>query len=206
MFMKRLSETQIQTLKVFIFFLALIPLGRLAWWAYADALGSNPIEKLIHQTGYWTLTFLTITMAVTPLRLWLGWVWLGRFRRMLGLFAFFYGFLHLSIYVVLDQFFDWMGILKDIAKRPYITVGFTAMMMMVPLALTSTDGMIRRLGGQRWRSLHRLVYLITLLGGIHFIWLVKKDILIPVIFMTLFSVSLSLRGLNKLRKPTALKP
>ena len=144
-------------------------------------------------------------MAVTPLRLWLGWVWLGRFRRMLGLFAFFYGFLHFSIYVVLDQFFDWMGILKDIGKRPYITVGFTALMMMVPLALTSTDGMIRRLGGKRWRSLHRLIYLITLLGGIHFIWLVKKDILIPVIFMTLFCVSLTLRGLNKLRNPTALK-
>jgi sulfoxide reductase heme-binding subunit YedZ len=206
MTIKRLSEIQIQTLKVFIFFLALIPLGRLAWWAYADTLGSNPIEKLTHQTGYWTLTFLTITMAITPLRLWLGLVWLGRFRRMLGLFAFFYGSLHFSTYIVLDQFFDWMGILKDITKRPYITVGFTALMMMVPLAVTSTDGMIRRLGGQRWRSLHRLIYLITLLGGIHFIWLVKKDILIPVIFLSLFCVSLSLRGLVTFRKPTGPKP
>jgi methionine sulfoxide reductase heme-binding subunit len=206
MMIKRLSETQIKTLKVFIFFLSLIPLGRLGWWAYADALGSNPIEKLIRQTGYWTLTFLTITMAVTPLRLWLGLVWLGRFRRMLGLFAFFYSILHLSSYVILDQFFDWMGILKDIAKRPYITVGFTGLMLMMPLALTSSDGMIRRLGGQRWRSLHRLIYLITLLGVIHFIWLVKKDIFVPMTFMALFCLSLSLRGLIKVRTPTSPKP
>jgi sulfoxide reductase heme-binding subunit YedZ len=138
-------------------------------------------------------------MALTPIRQWTGVIWVGRFRRMLGLFAFFYSLLHLGTYVILDQFFDWMGILKDIAKRPYITVGFTALVLMIPLAVTSTDGMLRRLGGERWRKLHRLIYVITLGGIIHFWWLVKKDITEPFIFASIYAVSMLLRSLMQQR-------
>jgi sulfoxide reductase heme-binding subunit YedZ len=192
---KRLDESQIRTIKLIVFFLALIPFARLIGWAFMDALGANPIEKVLRQTGFWTLTFLSLTMAVTPIRQWTGLIWLGRFRRMLGLFAFFYSLLHLGTYVILDQFFDWTGILKDIAKRPYITVGFSALVLMIPLAITSTDRMLHRLGGDRWRKLHRLIYLITLGGVIHFWWLVKKDITEPFIFATIYLVSLLLRAL-----------
>lgn len=190
---RRINESSIRILKVIVFLLALVPLERLIGWAVTDSLGANPIEKVLRQTGYWTLTFLTLTMAVTPIRQCLGLIWVGRFRRMLGLFAFFYGLLHLGTYVILDQFFDWMGILKDIAKRPYITIGFTAFVTMIPLAVTSTDGMLRRLGGERWRKLHRLIYAITLLGVIHFWWLVKKDIKEPLIFAFLYLIAMSLR-------------
>lgn len=190
---RRINESSIRILKVIVFLLALVPLERLIGWAVTDSLGANPIEKVLRQTGYWTLTFLTLTMAVTPIRQWLGLIWVGRFRRMLGLFAFFYGLLHLGTYVILDQFFDWMGILKDIAKRPYITIGFTAFVTMIPLAVTSTDAMLRRLGGERWRKLHRLIYAITLLGVIHFWWLVKKDIKEPLIFAFLYLTAMSLR-------------
>ncbi|MEY4683872.1 MAG: hypothetical protein RLZ25_331 [Pseudomonadota bacterium] len=196
---RRMSESQIRALKAVVFLLALVPLGRLLGWAAMDSLGANPIEKVLRQTGYWTLTFLTLTMALTPVRQWTGIIWLGRFRRMLGLYAFFYSLLHLGTYVVLDQFFDWMGILKDIAKRPYITVGFTALVLMIPLAVTSTDGMLRRLGGERWRKLHRLIYLITLGGVIHFWWLVKKDITEPFIFASIYLTSMLLRLVIKQR-------
>lgn len=193
--LRRISESQIQTIKVVVFLLALIPLERLISWALMDSLGANPIEKVLRQTGFWTLTFLTLTMAVTPIRQWTGLVWTGRFRRMLGLFAFFYSLLHVGTYVFLDQFFDWMGILKDIVKRPYITVGFSALVLMIPLVITSTDRMLRRLGGERWRKLHRLIYLITFGGIVHFWWLVKKDITEPLLFALLYVVSMSLRFL-----------
>jgi sulfoxide reductase heme-binding subunit YedZ len=197
---KRLDESQIRTIKLIVFFLALIPFARLIGWAFMDALGANPIEKVLRQTGFWTLTFLSLTMAVTPIRQWTGLIWFGRFRRMLGLFAFFYSLLHLGTYVVLDQFFDWTGILKDIAKRPYITVGFSALVLMLPLAITSTDRMLHHLGGERWRKLHRMIYLITLGGVIHFWWLVKKDITEPFIFATIYVVSLLLRVLMHRKK------
>jgi methionine sulfoxide reductase heme-binding subunit len=196
---RRINETHLRILKGVFFLLALIPLERLVAWALMDSLGANPIEKVLRQTGYWTLTFLTLTMALTPIRQWTGVIWVGRFRRMLGLFAFFYSLLHLGTYVILDQFFDWMGILKDIAKRPYITVGFTALVLMIPLAVTSTDGMLRRLGGERWRKLHRLIYVITLGGIIHFWWLVKKDITEPFIFASIYAVSMLLRSLMQQR-------
>jgi methionine sulfoxide reductase heme-binding subunit len=196
---RRINESHLRILKGVLFLLALIPLERLVAWALMDSLGANPIEKVLRQTGYWTLTFLTLTMALTPIRQWTGVIWVGRFRRMLGLFAFFYSLLHLGTYVILDQFFDWMGILKDIAKRPYITVGFTALVLMIPLAVTSTDGMLRRLGGERWRKLHRLIYVITLGGIIHFWWLVKKDITEPFIFASIYAVSMLLRSLMNQR-------
>ena len=191
---KRVSERTIARLKALIFLLALWPLAKLMILGFQDDLGANPIEKILRNTGFWTLTFLTITMAITPLRQLTQRVWLGRFRRMLGLFAFFYGVLHFSTYLVLDQFFDWANILKDISKRPYITVGFSALVLMTPLAVTSTDAMLKRLGGKRWRQLHRLVYLITAAGVIHFWWLVKKDISEPLIFAALLALSLTVRA------------
>jgi sulfoxide reductase heme-binding subunit YedZ len=194
---KRLSERTIARLKALIFLLALWPLAKLMILGFQDDLGANPIEKILRNTGFWTLTFLTITMAITPLRQLTQRVWLGRFRRMLGLFAFFYGVLHFSTYLVLDQFFDWANILKDISKRPYITVGFSALVLMTPLAVTSTDAMLKRLGGKRWRRLHRLVYLITAAGVIHFWWLVKKDISEPLIFAALLALSLTVRAYYK---------
>ncbi|MFM2005864.1 MAG: hypothetical protein RLZZ09_1519 [Pseudomonadota bacterium] len=194
---KRLSERTITRLKALIFLLALWPLAKLMILGFKDDLGANPIEKILRNTGFWTLTFLTITMAITPLRQLTQRVWLGRFRRMLGLFAFFYGVLHFSTYLVLDQFFDWANILKDISKRPYITVGFSALVLMTPLAVTSTDAMLKRLGGKRWRRLHRLVYLITAAGVIHFWWLVKKDISEPLIFAALLALSLTVRAYYK---------
>jgi methionine sulfoxide reductase heme-binding subunit len=192
----RISDSQIQAIKTFIFLLALFPLARLIAWGIMDNLGSNPIEKALRQTGYWTLTFLTLTMALTPVRQWTGLTWVVRLRRMIGLYAFFYSVLHLGTYVILDQFFDWNGILKDIMKRPYITIGFIALLLMIPLAVTSTDRMIRLLGGKRWRSLHQLIYLITLGGIVHFWWLVKKDIREPLLFAAIYALSMSLRALK----------
>lgn len=188
-------------LKQGIFWVSLIPLLKLIGDGVLGQLGANPIEKIIRTTGYWTLTLLLVTLAVTPLRRLSGWPWPGRFRRMLGLFAFFYACLHLLSYLVLDQFFDWPAIVKDIAKRPYITVGFAAYLLLFPLALTSTDGMVRRLGGKRWRALHRLVYPIAVLGGLHFWWLVKKDISRPGVDAAILVVLLGFRLLWAVRTP-----
>ena len=173
--------------------MALVPLGNLAVAGFTDGLGANPIEKITRSTGYWTLTLLMITLAITPLRRLAGWQWPVRLRRMLGLFAFFYGCLHFSMYLVVDQFFDWEGIAKDIIKRPYITVGFPSFVLMLPLAITSSDGMIRRLGGKRWRQLHRLAYICAIGGVVHYWWLVKKDLTNPITFAALLSVLLGLR-------------
>jgi sulfoxide reductase heme-binding subunit YedZ len=161
--------------KVVVFLVCLLPLGLLAWKAVQGVLGANPIEVITHATGDWTLRFLLITLAVTPVRQVTRQYWLIRYRRMFGLFAFFYGFLHLTTYVWLDQFFDVHSMIKDIAKRPFITIGFTAFCLMIPLAVTSTRKMIQRLGGRRWQWLHRLIYLAATAGVIHFLWLVKKD-------------------------------
>jgi len=183
-------------LKVVVFFVCLIPLGLLVWDFFQDNLGANPIEEVIHQTGDWTLRFLLITLSMTPLRQLTGsgaWI---QFRRMLGLYAFFYACLHLLSYVVLEQFFDWPAILKDIIKHPYITVGFAAWLILVPLAFTSTKGMMRRLG-RRWKSLHRLVYLIAILGVIHFIWLVKADYREPLIYGLILALLLGMRWLKR---------
>jgi sulfoxide reductase heme-binding subunit YedZ len=197
---RNLHPKTIIVLKRGLFLILLIPLFKLIGDGVLDRLGANPIEKITHITGYWTLTLLLATLAVTPLRRLSGWPWPGRFRRMLGLFAFFYGCLHFLAYLVLDQFFDWSGIAKDIAKRPYITVGFTAFLLLIPLALTSTDAMIRRLGGKRWRVLHRLVYPIAVLGVAHFWWLVKKDISEPATDAAILAVLLGFRAVGGVRK------
>jgi sulfoxide reductase heme-binding subunit YedZ len=165
-------------LKPLLFLICLIPFSQLAYGAYIGDLSANPIEFITRFTGSWALIILIASLAVTPLRRITGWNELIKFRRMLGLFAFFYALLHFSIYLVLDHFFDFQAIAKDILKRPYVTAGFTAFVLMIPLAVTSTAAMIRRLG-KRWQQLHRLVYLAAIGGVIHFYWLVKADISRP---------------------------
>jgi methionine sulfoxide reductase heme-binding subunit len=181
--------------KPFVFALALVPallLGAGALDLYGT-LGANPIDKITDVTGIWTLRFVLLTLAVTPLRRITGWNVLVRFRRMLGLFAFFYGTLHFSTWLVLDQFFAWQFILADIAKRPYITVGFIGFVLMIPLALTSTAGWIRRLGGKRWNWLHRLVYLTGIAGVIHYWWLVKVVTAPQIAYMAILVALLGVR-------------
>ncbi|MGH9580324.1 MAG: sulfite oxidase heme-binding subunit YedZ [Terriglobales bacterium] len=179
--------------KIAVFLLSIAPLGLLGWWAYQGDVTANPIEFITHKTGICTLVFLLLTLSVTPLRKLSGQLWLIQLRRMLGLFAFFYGCLHLSTYVVLDHFFDWDRIVADVYKRPFITAGFTGFLLMVPLALTSTNGMIRRLGGRRWQNLHRLVYASAIAGVVHFLWLVKADILEPAIYGAILALLLGYR-------------
>ena len=179
-------------LKPIVFLACLVPLGRLAWKAYNSALGANPIQVITWSTGTWTLVFLMLTLAVTPLRKLTRQYWLIQFRRMLGLFAFFYGSLHFTTYIWLDQFFDWQSITKDVVKRPFITVGFTAFVLMVPLALTSTQRAIRWLG-KRWQVLHRLIYAVAIAGVIHYIWLVKLDLRKPLIYAAILAVLLLYR-------------
>jgi len=161
--------------KVTIFLAALIPLARLAGKALHGGLGANPIEVITHSTGDWTLIFVLATLSVTPLRRLTRQYWLIGIRRMVGLFAFFYGTLHFLTYIWLDKFFDIHEMIKDIVKRPFITVGFSAFVLMIPLAATSTAWSIRRLGGKNWQRLHRLIYLTGILGVVHYIWLVKAD-------------------------------
>ena len=180
-------------LKTGVFLLALLPFFKLILAGYQNDLGANPIEKITHTTGFWTLSFLLITLSATPLRLLTRWSWPIRLRRMLGLFAFFYACLHFSTYLVLDQFFDGSAIIDDISKRPYITLGFTAFILLIPLAITSNDSITRRIGGKNWRRLHFLIYPIAIAGVIHFAWLVKKDLSTPLIFAGLLSTLLLMR-------------
>jgi len=199
MSIKTLNNKALAWLKITVFLLALFPLCKLGLSAYFDDLGANPIEKITRTTGYWTLSFLLITLTITPMRRLSGWSWPARLRRMLGLFVFFYGSLHFLTYLVLDQFFDWTSIVNDIVKRPYITVGFAAFILLIPLAITSTNRMMKRLGGKRWRTLHSLIYLIAVGGVVHYWWLVKKDITNPLAFALLLAVLLGIRLIYWLR-------
>ena len=192
------ADRLIKFSKPAVFLFCLVPLGLLAWGGFTGGLGANPIEVITHSTGDWTLRFLCITLAVTPLRRLLHFLWLIRYRRMMGLFAFFYGVLHLTTYVWLDQFFDWHAIVKDVYKRPFITAGFTAFLLMAPLAVTSTAGMIRRLGGRRWQQLHRLVYASAVAGAIHYLWLVKIDRRVPLRYAAIVGVLLGCRVVFRL--------
>lgn len=179
-------------LKPTAFVACLIPLSQLVYYGITDNLTANPIEFVTRFTGSWTLIFLLLTLSVTPLRKISGWNELIKLRRMLGLFAFFYVLLHFSTYVVLDHFFDFDRITKDVIKRPFVTAGFTSLVLMIPLAITSTTGMIRRLG-RRWQQLHRLVYAVAIGGVIHFYWLVKADIRRPVQYGTVLALLLGYR-------------
>lgn len=187
------SPRLLRWIKALIFVLCLAPLARLVAGGFLDRLGANPVELITRSTGTWTLTFVMITLAVTPLRRLSGWHWLARLRRMLGLFAFFYASLHFTTYIWLDQFFDVAAMAKDIVKRPFITVGFTAFAMLVPLAATSTDAMVRRLGGKNWVALHRLVYVVAACGVVHYWWLVKRDITQPAIYALVLGLLLGYR-------------
>lgn len=162
---------QIKIIKAMLFVLALLPLSRLVLFTLTDRLGANPIEFITRNTGDWTLYFLCITLAITPLRRLTKWNWLIKMRRMLGLYAFFYASLHFTTFFWFDHFFDLQEMLKDVAKRPFILVGFSAFVLLIPLAVTSTNGMVKRLGGKRWQLLHRLIYVIAPLGILHFWWM-----------------------------------
>ena len=188
------SATAIIAIKAIVFFLCLLPAVNLALGWQADALGANPIETITRASGEWTLRFLLITLAVTPLRRLTGLHWLLRLRRMLGLYAFAYATAHFAIYLWLDQFFDWGAIARDILERPFITVGFAAFVLLIPLAATSNSFAIRRLGGRQWQSLHRSVYAIAIIAVVHFWWLVKADVLEPAIYALILAALLGVRA------------
>lgn len=183
----------IKVLKPFVFLLCLVPFFLLVWGAFTANLGANPIEAITHTTGNWILRFLLITLAITPLRQLTGWNWLIRFRRMTGLFAFFYSILHFTIYCLSIQGFNWTEIGTDIVKRPYITVGFLSFVFMIPLAITSTKKWVARLGGKRWQLLHRLIYLSGIGGVLHYLWLVKLDKTLPIRYGIVLAVLLLFR-------------
>jgi len=178
--------------KVVLFAACLAPCGLLVWDAVSGSLGPNPVEALLHGTGDWALRLLLVTLAMTPLRRLTGQVWPIRLRRMLGLFAFFYVALHLTVYLWLDRELAWSTIVDDVIKRPYISVGFAAFLMLIPLALTSTRGWMRRLG-RRWTQLHRAVYVIAVLGVVHYLWLVKADLREPLIYASVLTILLAFR-------------
>lgn len=179
--------------KIVLFLACLLPIAILMYQYANDLLSANPLDDITDTTGTWTLRFVMLTLAVTPLRKVTGWSSLGRFRRMIGLFAFFYGALHLTTYLWLDKFFEWEEVIADIVKRPFITVGVASLLLMVPLALTSFDKMIKWMGGKRWRALHRLVYLTGIGGVIHYLWLVKADIQRPLTYGAILAILLSYR-------------
>ncbi len=189
------TPRQFKFIKVALFALALLPAARLLLFGFTDRLGANPIEFITRSSGDWTLYFLCITLAVTPLRRFTNWNWLIKFRRMLGLFAFFYASLHFTTFLWFDHFFDVAEMLKDVVKRPFITVGFSAFILLIPLALTSTNGMIRRLGGKRWQWLHRSLYAIAMLGILHFWWMRagKHNFEKPILFGSLVAALLLVR-------------
>lgn len=203
------SETIIRwVFKPLVFALCLLPVGLFLWDGFNGQLSANPVEDATFATGDWALRFLLITLAVTPLRRVTGWSWLIRFRRMLGLYAFFYSFVHLLIYLWLDQSFLVGEIVADVIKRPFITVGFLAFVLLIPLALTSTKGMMRRLK-RRWGQLHQAVYAIAILGVVHFWWLVKADIREPAIYGGALAVLLGYRvavALKKRRTAAGMSP
>jgi sulfoxide reductase heme-binding subunit YedZ len=183
-----------------VFAVCLVPLGRLVWRVAANDLGADPVEEIAHQTGRWTLHFLLITLAITPARRFLGWNRLIRYRRTIGLFAFLFASLHLLTFVWLDQWFDWGMILAEVADRLWITIGLGSFLLLVPLAATSTNGMVRRLGGSRWRRLHRLVYVSAAGGILHFWWAVKSDTRVPLVYGSVLVFLLSLRLIPRRRR------
>ena len=179
--------------KPVVFAACLVPLAKIVGDIFLGRLSANPIEDITHRTGDWTLILLLVTLSVTPLRAITGWGVVVRFRRMLGLFAYFYGVLHFSVLIVFDHLFDIAAILEDITQRPYITVGFTSLLLLTPLAITSTKRWVKRLGGQRWNKLHRLIYVSAAGGVLHYLWLVKADVRRPTIFAVLLILLLAMR-------------
>jgi sulfoxide reductase heme-binding subunit YedZ len=187
-------------LKAVVWVLCLAPLAALAWRLLRDPLVTNPIDVATDTLGDWTLRILLLSLTMTPLRILFGLSWPVTLRRLLGLFAFGYAVLHFGVWIVVDHFFDWPTMLADVVKRPYVTVGFTALLLLVPLAATSTTGMIRRLGAVTWRRLHRLVYGIAILGVLHFLWLAKVGVLDPYYYAAWLAVLLAVRVGDAVRR------
>jgi sulfoxide reductase heme-binding subunit YedZ len=187
-------------LKVGVWAAGLAPLAALGWWAWTSDLTANPISFITNWLGDWTLRILLLSLSMTPLRLSLGWSWPVTLRRLLGLFAFAYAALHFSVWLVIDHFFDWPEMGADIVKRPYVTLGMTALIAMVPLAATSTAGMIRRLGGTAWRRLHRLAYVAGVAAVLHFLWLAKVGRRTPYYYAAWLAVALGIRLVDALRR------
>ena len=208
------TQKQFKLIKAGLFVLALLPFLRLVLFVFLDRLGANPVEFITRNTGDWTLYFLCITLAVTPLRRLTNWVWLVKLRRMEGLFAFFYAALHFTTFLWFDHAFDVAEMWKDVLKRPFITVGFIAFMLLIPLAATSTNAMIKRVGAKNWQRLHKLVYGIACLGILHFWWMKagKHDFEQPIIFGAIVGVLLLMRvywritALAKKRSAVATMP
>jgi sulfoxide reductase heme-binding subunit YedZ len=187
-----------------IFAASLVPLLLVVADALRGRLGANPIEAILNRFGYWTLVFVLLALVPTPLQRLSGWTWIAPHRRMIGLFAFFYACLHVATYVGIDQFFDWRAIVADVVKRKFITIGMLAFALLVPLALTSTDGSVRRLGYARWKRLHRLVYAAALCGVVHFTWRVKADLREPLLFAAALAALLAVRLIG--RRPLSSRP
>jgi sulfoxide reductase heme-binding subunit YedZ len=193
--------------KVLLFINSLVPLTLLGWDAWHARLGANPVEYFLRTTGVLTLLFLVLTLSVTPLRKLFGWNGLIKFRRMLGLFAFFYGCVHLTTYLVFDRGLNLSGTVSDVIKRPFIAFGMTAFLLMVPLAITSTNGMLKRIGGKNWQRLHRLTYVAGVAGVVHFWMIVKSDIFYPAVFGVVLGVMLGYRlVVSKGKKPRVIRP
>ncbi|MFV2004276.1 MAG: sulfite oxidase heme-binding subunit YedZ [Gammaproteobacteria bacterium] len=198
--MKNISNKQLAfVVKPALFILCLLPFVFLVWDAFTENLGTNPVETLTHDTGKWALRFLLITLTITPLRRFMHIPWLIKLRRMLGLYAFFYAGLHFITYIWLDQFFDWIEILQDIPKRPFITIGFVSFVLLIPLVITSTNAMQRRLK-KRWITLHKLVYIIPVLVVVHFIWSLKADYSEPLTYAFIFAALMLPRLYSRKKK------
>lgn len=187
--------------KGLLFIAGLMPAAWLTFALFTDQLGANPIEAITRDSGVWALRFLLMTLCLTPIRWLTGINEVIRFRRMMGLFVFFYAVLHMLLYLWLDQFFDWSEIWKDIVKRPFITIGFISFTLMLPLAFTSTKKMVKRLGGQRWKQLHKLTYVVAALSCLHFLMLVKADITEPLIYILILSLLFGIRIYRQYLKP-----
>ena len=192
----KIQKNKLHIIKSIFFVLLLTPLIRLIILGINDALGANPIETVERSTGYWALFFLLISLSITPLRLTVKISWPIHIRRMIGLYSFFYACLHAVTYFWLDHWFDWQEILNDIFKHPYVLVGFLSLLLLIPLAITSTNKMIKAMG-RWWKRLHCLVYFIAVLSILHFLWLVKKDITEPALFAFIFALLISIRIFNK---------
>ncbi len=204
-----MTKRKLLLLKCLVWVACLAPLCRLVYRGFAGRLTANPIEFITLSTGTWTLVFILVTLSITPLRKFTGLAWLIKFRRLIGLFAFFYAGLHFMIYVWLDKFFDLSDMVKDVIKRPFITAGFFAFLLLIPLAATSTAMAIRKMGGRNWQQLHRIIYLSAASAVVHFWWKVKADTRQPMIYATILSVLLLYRvaawGLRRRARKTEVK-
>ncbi len=192
--------------KAVLFVACLLPLAKIGLDALDAKLTANPVAEVMNRLGFWTLSFLVLSLTATPLKALFGWTFPMRVRRMVGLFAFFYAALHFTTYVALDQTFDFSDILQDVVKRKFITVGFLAFILLIPLAITSTDRAVKRLGFRRWKRIHRLVYAAAVLGIVHFVWRVKADLLQPLLFAAALAVLFAVRFGLRDRKRAPVKP